>query len=58
MRESGRAFLPAWESGRIGPTEDDISLRPADGGDPRTPDIMAQPNVGVVYTGSLKFVEP
>jgi hypothetical protein len=27
---------------------------PADGGDPRTPDIIVQPNVGVVYTGSLK----
>jgi hypothetical protein len=26
---------------------------PADGGDPRTPDIIAQPEVGVVYTGSL-----
>jgi hypothetical protein len=26
----------------------------ADGGDPRTPDIIVQPNVGVVYTGSLK----
>jgi hypothetical protein len=25
---------------------------PADGGDPRTPDIIAQPEVGVVYTGS------
>ena len=25
-----------------------------DGGDPRTPDIIVQPNVGVVYTGSLK----
>jgi arylsulfatase A-like enzyme len=24
------------------------------GGDPRTPDIIVQPNVGVVYTGSLK----
>jgi hypothetical protein len=24
------------------------------GGDPRTPDIVVQPNVGVVYTGSLK----
>ena len=23
-------------------------------GDPRTPDIIVQPNVGVVYTGSLK----
>jgi hypothetical protein len=90
------AFLPASETGGIGPTEDDISLlwltRPADtlaavsaleshaaaagigqifygpsletmfdrpgmpqdGGDPRTPDIIVQPNVGVVYTGSLK----
>jgi hypothetical protein len=27
---------------------------PANGGDPRTPDIIAQPHVGVVYTGSLK----
>jgi hypothetical protein len=27
---------------------------PADGADPRTPDIIVQPNVGVVYTGSLK----
>jgi hypothetical protein len=27
---------------------------PADGGDPRTPDIIAQPEVGVVYTTSLK----
>jgi hypothetical protein len=27
---------------------------PADGGDPRTPDIIVQPNVGVVYTGSTK----
>ena len=27
---------------------------PAAGGDPRTPDIIIQPNVGVVYTGSLK----
>ena len=27
---------------------------PADGGDPRTPDIIVQPNAGVVYTGSLK----
>jgi len=26
---------------------------PANGGDPRTPDIIVQPNVGVVYTGSL-----
>jgi hypothetical protein len=26
---------------------------PATGGDPRTPDIIVQPNVGVVYTGSL-----
>jgi arylsulfatase A-like enzyme len=24
------------------------------GGDPRTPDIIVQPNVGVVYTGSAK----
>jgi arylsulfatase A-like enzyme len=90
------AFLPASETGGIGPTEDDISLLwlthssdtlaavgvlennataagigqifygpsletmfnrpglPAGGGDPRTPDIIVQPNVGVVYTGSLK----
>jgi hypothetical protein len=27
---------------------------PASGGDPRTPDIIVQPNVGVVYTGSKK----
>jgi Type I phosphodiesterase / nucleotide pyrophosphatase len=27
---------------------------PADGGDPRTPDIIVTPNVGVVYTGSTK----
>jgi hypothetical protein len=27
---------------------------PADGGDPRSPDIIVQPNVGVVYTKSLK----
>jgi hypothetical protein len=27
---------------------------PASGGDPRTPDIIVQPNVGVVYTGSSK----
>src|SRR5262249_26285631 len=27
---------------------------PADGGDPRTPDIVVLPNVGVVYTGSVK----
>jgi hypothetical protein len=27
---------------------------PATGGDPRTPDIIVQPQVGVVYTGSLK----
>jgi hypothetical protein len=90
------AFLPASETGGIGPTEDDISLlwltqasdtpaavaalenhaadagigqifygpsletmfdrpgMPADGGDPRTPDIIVQPNAGVVYTGSTK----
>jgi hypothetical protein len=89
-------FLPASETGGIGPTEDDISLLwlnhssdtlaavgvleghaaaagigqifygpsleslykrpglPANGGDPRTPDIIVQPNVGVVYTGSTK----
>jgi arylsulfatase A-like enzyme len=27
---------------------------PAQGGDPRTPDIVVVPNVGVIYTGSLK----
>ena len=27
---------------------------PASGGDPRTPDIIVQPNVGVIYTGSTK----
>jgi hypothetical protein len=27
---------------------------PAEGGDPRTPDIIVMPNVGVVYTGSTK----
>lgn len=27
---------------------------PAQGGDPRTPDIIVLPNVGVVYTGSTK----
>ncbi|MDP8985389.1 MAG: alkaline phosphatase family protein [Pseudomonadota bacterium] len=27
---------------------------PSVGGDPRTPDIVVQPNVGVVYTGSAK----
>jgi hypothetical protein len=27
---------------------------PFEGGDPRTPDIIVQPNVGVIYTGSLK----
>ena len=27
---------------------------PATGGDSRTPDIIVQPNVGVVYTGSSK----
>jgi arylsulfatase A-like enzyme len=89
-------FLPASETGGIGPTEDDVSLlwltnssetgaavdvleanaaaagigqifagpsletmfnRPglsATGGDPRTPDIIVQPNVGVIYTGSAK----
>jgi hypothetical protein len=90
------SFLPASETGGIGPTEDDISLLwltrsadtaaavnvleshaaaagigqifygpsletmfnrpglPADGADPRTPDIIVQPQVGVVYTGSAK----
>ena len=27
---------------------------PANGGDPRTPDIIVAPNVGVIYTGSAK----
>jgi Type I phosphodiesterase / nucleotide pyrophosphatase len=27
---------------------------PSNGGDPRTPDIIVQPNVGVIYTGSSK----
>jgi hypothetical protein len=27
---------------------------PSNGADPRTPDIIVQPNIGVVYTGSLK----
>lgn len=89
------AYLPASETGGIGPTEDDISLlwlnnssdtltavglleanAAAAGigqifyngslettfdtpglppnGDPRTPDIIVAPNVGVVYTGSAK----
>lgn len=30
---------------------------PAEGGDPRTPDIIITPNVGVVYTGSLSKQE-
>ncbi len=30
---------------------------PADGGDPRTPDIIVAPNVGVIYTGSTKKQE-
>ncbi|MDB6084905.1 MAG: type phosphodiesterase/nucleotide pyrophosphatase [Gammaproteobacteria bacterium] len=30
---------------------------PANGGDPRTPDIVVAPNVGVIYTGSLKKQE-
>lgn len=89
-------FLPASETGGIGPTEDDVSLLwltnssdtgaavdvleanaaaagigqifagpslesifnrpglPAADGDSRTPDIIVQPNVGVVYTASLK----
>jgi hypothetical protein len=40
-----------------GPSLETIFNRPglpATGGDPRTPDIIVQPNVGVVYTGSLK----
>jgi hypothetical protein len=35
----------------IATTYDSPGLPP--GGDPRTPDIIVQPNVGVVYTGSL-----
>jgi hypothetical protein len=27
---------------------------PAEGGDPRTPDLIVQPQIGVIYTGSLK----
>jgi hypothetical protein len=30
---------------------------PAAGGDPRTPDIIITPNVGVIYTGSLQKQE-
>ena len=30
---------------------------PAEGGDPRTPDIIVAPHVGVIYTGSLKKQE-
>ena len=39
-----------------GPSIETIYNRPGlpPGGDPRTPDIIVQPNVGVVYTGSLK----
>jgi len=40
-----------------GPSLESIFNRPglpAGGGDPRTPDIIVQPNVGVVYTSSLK----
>jgi len=56
------AFLPASETGGIGqifygPSLETMFNRPglpADGGDPRSPDIVVQPNVGVVYTGSLK----
>ncbi len=89
------SYLPASETGGIGPTEDDISIlwltdetqtgaavsvleanktqagiaRVLSGatlalnygkpgvppyGDPRTPDIIVQPNDGVIYTGSLK----
>jgi hypothetical protein len=32
----------------------DVPGLPVQGGDPRTPDIVVLPNVGVVYTGSLK----
>jgi hypothetical protein len=31
---------------------------PATGGDPRTPDIIVAPNVGVVYTGSHRVPRP
>jgi hypothetical protein len=32
----------------------DMPGLPSAGGDPRTPDIIVAPNVGVVYTGSTK----
>lgn len=99
---TGAGYIPASESGGIGPTEDDISLiwlkdpsdtlpavqmleqNPAEIGlgqifygrsvslnyntpgvptasdphlDPRTPDIIVTPNVGVTYTGSNKKLE-
>jgi arylsulfatase A-like enzyme len=91
-------LLPSWESGGVGPTEDDVSLLwlsdPSTtaaavatlesnlktagigqiyygsslalnydvpglppNGDPRTPDIIVTPNVGVTYTGSNKKLE-
>jgi hypothetical protein len=86
------SMLPSWESGGVGPTEDDVSLLWLSPGvdaatavatlesnrktagigqiyygptvslnydvpglppnDPRTPDIIVTPNVGVTYTGS------
>jgi hypothetical protein len=36
------------------PTFPGPCCRLREGGDPRTPDIIVAPNVGVVYTGSLK----
>jgi len=40
----GQSLLPAFDKPGL----------PADGGDPRTPDIIVLPNTGVVYTGSKK----
>jgi arylsulfatase A-like enzyme len=37
---------PGW------PTKPGLCCELRPGGDPRTPDIIVQPNVGVVYTGS------
>ena len=91
---TGAGYIPASESGGVGPTEDDISLiwlksaddtlpavqmleqNPTEIGlgqifygrsvslnfntpglppdDPRTPDIIVTPNIGVTYTGSNK----
>src|SRR6202008_1082789 len=36
------------------PNEPGPCCRLREGGDPRTPDIIVLPNVGVVYTGSTK----